>query len=115
MAKITVAHAFIGSPEEMEKYAGKVPNHLSKLEKRMTKDEKSSFATKINPGTVMEVSDKRAKELDDLGLTEKGAKAQAEAAKEEAAAPKEKAQVMTSDNVKEKKSDVQPTAKAKRR
>lgn len=83
MATVVAKSSFVGSPEEMEKYGGQIPTHLKDREDKMSEAEKQAFGGKINAGTELEVSDKRAKELADLGLTvgseeaEKGAKAEA--------------------------------------
>ena len=108
MATVTVNQTFVGQPDEMEKYGGQIPADLKKSEKKMSAGEKANFSGKIHAGTKMEVSEERAKELLKLGLIE------GDQPKEEKA-PREKASVMTTDNVKEKKTDVQPTAKAKKK
>lgn len=104
MAKVKVTASFIGSPEEVEKYGGKISGTSEHLEKRMTDQEKATYAGKINPGTEMEVSDKRAEELLKLGVIE-GDKKKA-AAKEDKTATTTKeekgAKVLTTKNVKTK-------------
>lgn len=87
MAKVKVTSTFIGTPEEVKEYGGQVPEHLKKLEKRMSDAERASFNGRITAGTVMEVSDKRAGELQALGVIETS-KAEA---KDETKAPTKKA------------------------
>jgi ABC-type hemin transport system ATPase subunit len=91
MPKVKVTSTFIGSPKELEEYGGQVPEHLKKIEDKMTKEEKASFRGVITQGTEMEVSDKRAEELTKLGVVgeAKAEKAKADLAKAESkAAPK---------------------------
>jgi hypothetical protein len=91
MPKVKVTSTFIGSPKELEEYGGQVPEHLKKIEDKMTKEEKASFRGVITQGTEMEVSDKRAEELAKLGVVgeAKAEKAKADLAKAESkAAPK---------------------------
>lgn len=68
--KVKVISTFIGSPEEVEQYGGQVPDTLKKFENRMSQGERDSFAGKINSGTTMEVTEKRAHELASKGLVE---------------------------------------------
>jgi hypothetical protein len=88
MPKVKVTSTFIGSPKELEEYGGQVPEHLKKIEDKMTKEEKASFRGVITQGTVMEVSDKRAEELEKLGVV---GEAKAEKAKADLAAAEAKA------------------------
>lgn len=88
MPKVKVTSTFIGSPKELEEYGGQVPEHLKKIENKMTKEEKASFRGVITQGTEMEVSDKRAEELTKLGVVgeAKAEKAKADLAKAESKA-----------------------------
>lgn len=72
MAKVKVTSTFIGTPEEMGEYGGQTPADLKKYEKRLSDADKANYSGVITVGTEMEVSDKRAKELADLGLIEGG-------------------------------------------
>jgi hypothetical protein len=92
MAKVTIGQTFVGSPEELDKYGGQIPANLKDREDRMSDEEKAAFAGKIHVGTVMEVDDKRAQQLKDLGLVE-GVKKKA---------PEGQNQVIVSDKQREK-------------
>lgn len=103
MAKVTASQTFVGQPDEMEKYGGQIPADLKKFEKKMSPGEKASFVGKITKGTVMDVSDERAKELLKLGLVEgKQEPEPKEKEKAEVVQGKEKAQVMTTSKLKKK-------------
>jgi hypothetical protein len=108
MAKVKVKVSFVGTPDEMEKYSGEVSNTMKHVEHRMTEGERASYNGKINPGTEMEVSDKRAAELLDLGLIE------GDKPKEEKVA-KEKKDFIGTGVVKEKKTSITQTPKAKKK
>lgn len=87
MATVKVTSTFIGSADEIKEFGGQVPASMKSMEKRMSEGERASFNGVITIGTVMEVSDKRAKELVDLGVVEEGSAKASTAAKEPATAP----------------------------
>jgi hypothetical protein len=81
MAKVTVIKPFVGSSEELQKFGGQVPKDLEHAD-RMTEDEKAGFRGVITRGTVMDVDDKRAKELVAKGVVTEGEKKKDTAATE---------------------------------
>lgn len=70
MPTVTVKLTFVGSPEEVAKYGGEPPAEYKSRKSKMSEGELNSFKGVITVGTKMEVSDKRKKELEDLGLIE---------------------------------------------
>jgi hypothetical protein len=70
MAKVKVIKPFVGQPDEMAQFAGQIPSDFKKSEKKMSDEEKGSFKNIITRGTVMEVNDKRARELAAAGVVE---------------------------------------------
>lgn len=103
MASVKVSSTFIGTPEEMEKYAGQVPAEFADREGKMSEAERRSFYGVITVGTEMEVSEKRAEALLEMGVIEgeqkpKAAKARGFKVTDKTGQPTEPAETETDPN-----------------
>lgn len=65
--KVKVLKTFIGNPNELRDYGGKIPGYITNSD-RMTDAERAAFKGKITQGTEMELPDKRADELAGVGI-----------------------------------------------
>lgn len=120
--KVKAKLSFVGSPKEVEEFGGQLTEEFKKREDKVSDGERASFQGKINAGTELTVSDRRAKELEKLGLVEivgesdgsdeEEAKTEPKGVNIKQPEPKPAEKVLVKDQP-EKKS-VSPTAKAKK-